>query len=69
VKLSAMTKRLELWWRRLDPCVTWGVAKRYRAGMEYFWWYGVFLAMSDAFVGSYMTLFIFALGGRPRRAR
>jgi MFS family permease len=63
VKPPAMTKRLRLWWTRLDPYVTRGVAKRYREGMKYFWWYGVFLAMSDAFVGSYITLFIFALGG------
>ena len=63
MKPPTMTKRLRLWWTRLDPYVTRGVAERYREGMKYFWWYGVFLAMSDAFVGSYITLFIFALGG------
>lgn len=63
MRLTALPRRLRLWWRRVDPYVTRSVTKRYRAGMINFWWYGVFLAMSDAFVGSFMTLFIFALGG------
>jgi len=69
VKLPATTRRLQLLWARLDPYVTRGVAKRHREGMKYLWWYGVFLAMSDAFAGPTMTLFIFALGGRTLRVR
>jgi len=61
--MSARVGRLRSWWMRLDPYVTRSVPKRFRAGMRYFWWYGVFLSTAEAFVGSYITLFIFALGG------
>ena len=47
---------------RADPYVIRGVAKSYRKGMALFWWYGVFISMSSAFVDSYVTLFILSLG-------
>ena len=53
---------LRYWWGRVDPYVIRGTEKRYRPGMLRFWWYGFFLSASGAFIGSYMTLFLLALG-------
>jgi MFS family permease len=49
-------------WVRADPYAIRGVAKAYRQGMRLFWWYGVFISMSSAFVDSFVTLYILALG-------
>jgi MFS family permease len=49
-------------WVRADPYAIRGVAPVYRQGMRLFWWYGVFLSMSSAFVDSFVTLYILSLG-------
>ena len=49
-------------WSRVDPYVIRGVASHFRTGMVLFWWYGVFISVSSAFVDSYVTLFLLALG-------
>jgi len=46
----------------VDPYVIRGTEKRFRLGMVRFWWYGFFLSASGAFIGSYMTLYLLALG-------
>jgi len=47
---------------RLDPYVVQGVPRRYRLGMTLFWWYGVLISISSAFVDNFVTLFVLALG-------
>jgi MFS family permease len=49
-------------WLRGDPYAIRGVARMYREGMRLFWWYGVFLSMSSAFVDSFVTLYVLSLG-------
>lgn len=48
---------------RVDPYVIQGSPRRYRPGMIAFWWNGVFISLSGAFVDNFTTLFILALGG------
>lgn len=60
--MKKLLHRIESWRVRIDPYVTRGVGKAYRKGMALFWWYGVFISLSSAFVDSYMTLFALALG-------
>ena len=50
------------WWNHTDVYVTRDVAPDYRQGMRVFWWYGVLIAWAAAFVDSYVTLYILALG-------
>lgn len=54
--------KLAGWWSRADPYVVRDVSRRFRKGMALFWWYGVFISMSSAFVDSYITLYILSLG-------
>ncbi len=61
--VSRLGQRLRIWFARMDPYLVRGVARYYRKGMQLFWWYGVFLSLSSAFVDSYITLFILSLGG------
>ncbi len=49
-------------WIRTDPYAIRGVVRTYRKGMRLFWWYGVFLSMSSAFVDSFVTLYVLSLG-------
>ncbi|MDF1513267.1 MAG: MFS transporter [Anaerolineae bacterium] len=53
---------LHNWWGLVDPYVIRGTEKRFRPGMIRFWWYGFFLSASGAFIGSYLTLYMLALG-------
>lgn len=60
--LTRTIKTLRYWWMRADPYVIRGTERRFRPGMVQFWWYGFFLSASGAFIGSYLTLFLLALG-------
>jgi MFS family permease len=49
-------------WTRADPYAIRGVQRVYRDGMRLFWWYGMFLSISSAFVDSFITLYVLSLG-------
>jgi len=53
---------LQHWAHHADVFVTRDVHPSYRRGMQVFWWYGVLIALAAAFVDSYVTLYVLALG-------
>ncbi|TFG71187.1 MAG: hypothetical protein E4H27_05135, partial [Anaerolineales bacterium] len=61
-KKSHWTHNIRHWLAQTDPYVIRGTEKRFRPGMIHFWWYGFFLSTSGAFIGSYLTLYLLALG-------
>ena len=48
--------------RALDLYATGGVSRRYHQGMKMFWWDSVLATISGAFVDTYVTLYLLALG-------
>lgn len=62
IQLHRMVNDLRHGLHHADIFVTRDVQPSYRRGMQVFWWYGVLIALAAAFVDSYVTLYILALG-------
>lgn len=61
-RLSKLWSEVRHGVQQADVFVTRDVHPSYRLGMQVFWWYGVLVAWAAAFVDSYVTLYILALG-------
>ncbi|MBN1877837.1 MAG: MFS transporter [Anaerolineae bacterium] len=62
MKISQIADTVRYRSRSADIFVTRGAPAKYIKGMRTFWIYGILIAISDAFVSSYVSLYVLALG-------